>query len=232
MRQSNKGCSLAMTGLLVLVLILGGLTLIFLLGSYQQKRAAELANLPVMTSATFYEASPDTEMVITGVLEGNREFATSERYVIYRRQEWDVSYDSEDGYEGKWKTREKHFPPLNLTIARGSIQILSTDEARIWGREHTTIVERSDSTRKADGIPEGSIRHIGFKEGDTITVVGKKDSSRGGSLRPTEFYGGDRAQLIKATQSEARMSRIIGIVLVVIGIIILVVRVFKLLRGR
>jgi hypothetical protein len=221
-----------MTGLLVLVLLFGGSILIFLLGSYQQKRAAELADLPEITVDTFYEASPDIEMVITGVLEGNREFATSEGYVVYRRQEWDVSYDSEDGYEGKWKTREKHFPPLNLTISGGNIQILSTDEARIWGREHATIVERSDSTRKADGIPEGSIRHIGFKEGDTITVVGQKDASRGGSLHPSQFYGGDRAQLIKATQGEARASRIIGIVLVALGIIIMVVRVFKLLRGR
>ncbi len=232
MRQSNKGCSLIMTGLLVLVLLFGGLILIFLLGSYQQKRAAELAGLPTMTVTTFHEANPDTEMVVTGVLEGNREFASPEGYVVYRREEWDVTYDSEDGYEGHWDTLEKHFPLLNLTIPGGSIQILSTDKARTRGHQHSTIVERSNSTRKADGLPEGSIRHIGFKEGDTITVVGKKEASRGGSLRPSQFYGGNRDQLIKATQGEARTMRIIGAILIVIGIIVMIARVFKLLRGR
>ena len=91
------------------------------------------------------------------------------------------------------------------------------------------MLKYANSSREAEGIPEGSIRQIGFKDDDLVTVVGMKADMQ--SITPERLFGGDRAQLVKNIRTGATISRIVGGVFVLVGFVMMATSVFKFLRG-
>jgi hypothetical protein len=141
-----------------------------------------ILNLPELDAAAFHATAPGRNIVVTGALEDNKA-RTPDDLVAYIKERWNVEQDG-DSSEGSWETVERVLPGLILSIDGGIIRTASADSAEQGGKRHSAI-QYSDSPKGASGIPDGSIRYSGFKNGDRVTIVGEKASKE--SLIPFIF---------------------------------------------
>jgi len=190
-----------------------GAALIFYFGPQLAQEAQRIGDLTELDAASFRAIPSDQDVLITGVLEGNRK-RTSDGLVAYARECWDVEYDSEDGYEGSWETIETVLPELTVSVDGGQVRTVSVESATMGGHRHSQIVEYGDGKQKANGIPEGSIRVIGYKNEDQITIVGQKTKGR---LLPDRLHGGDRAHLLQELETGLWFTSICGVGLILIA---------------
>jgi hypothetical protein len=74
-------------------------------------------------------------------------------------------------------------------------------------------------TAVRNGAVSGSVRRIGLKNGDRVTVVGLKGWD--GRLIPQRVHGGDRSSLLKELGRDVWVAYLSGIAFILVGLIVL-----------
>ncbi len=213
-----------------------GALMAFVISPQQALEWRRINNLPLVDGSGFASAAAETELVVTGRLEGNQPL-TQDGLVAYAREQWEVDPpdNSNDDPDGSWTLLEESFPALTINAggSPATVTTLPATSVTFGGALHETIQEGT-GTERADysgrSLPEGSIRTRGYKEGDLITVVGRKATT--GDLVPSRYYGGDRTQLVEEIRSSARAMFAIGVGMMICAPILLVVFVVGSLFGR
>jgi len=206
--------ALGVSAIVALCFLAFGAALVFYFGPQLAQETQRIGDLTELDVASFRATPADQDVLITGVLEDNRK-RTSDGLVAYARERWDVEYDSEDGYEGSWKTIETVLPELTVSVDGGQVRTVSVESATMGGHRHSQIVEYGGGKQKANGIPEGSIRVIGYKNEDQITIVGQKTAK--GHLLPDRLHGGDRAHLLKELETGLWFTSICGVGMILVA---------------
>jgi hypothetical protein len=160
-----------------------------------------IESLPVVDAAAFQAIDPGQDVIITGILDGN---TSPSGLVAYARERYEVSYSEPDeysdgGYRGRWQELDQTVPGLTIRVDDKEVNTVPVSSARMGGRQHSQIIKRG-AGRRADGgdIPEGSIRVVGYRNGDVVTFVGQRDAD--GRLIPERLYGGTCAQFLESVQ--------------------------------
>ncbi|MBN1579410.1 MAG: hypothetical protein JXA89_01815 [Anaerolineae bacterium] len=225
----GRGMNLIISLLVAVSFFACGALITFFFGSQQRQEIRYLEGLLVQDAAAFGKAAAGSEMIVTGALDRNKAQHSS-GLVAYAQERWDVTYDSEDGYEGDWETVEEVWPSLLLLTPSGRVKTGAVGSAKYGGVQYAEIVRYSDSSTKAEGIPEGSIRVTGYKNGDILTVVGYKNDA--GLLVPTRFYGGTPDALLKEQKQANWFLTGFGAFFMLLSPLILIPAIKQLLTGR
>lgn len=213
---------------LALMCFFSGAVLTFFISTQQAAEWRRIQNAPQLDAATFDALTTGDTAVVTGTLVDNPTILDD--FVAYRVQEWDVEVDAEAGTaNGDWETVETNYPALTLEITGGRINTLQTNSLAVGGSLTEQITE-SDSTTSAEGLPEGSTRVRGVRNGDLVTIVGEKAST--GDLVPERVFAGDRVQLVDTIRTGARSAAVIGVVMMVLSPVILIGGGLVALLGR
>lgn len=220
MAGKNSGCTLALLGAFSFPFLALGLFLGLISAPQSGREARDIQQMPELNAATFRACADQTPVALNGVLTGNAVQANWEGFVIYLEQEWVVT-EEEDGWDGSWETRRTIVPDLKLIFADAEIIVYANPEVKLGGAWRETILHRPENQEEVDGFPAGSIRRVGFMDGDRITLVGVKHDAEG--VTPKRFYGGERADLIRTLRQSALVQRVLGGIFGLAGVIILVV---------
>ncbi len=217
----------------VCFLILGAV-MAFVISPKQAVEWRRIQNLPELTASSFAGAPTGEEVAITGTLEDNAPLNVYE-HVAYTVEEWrvDPPDDEDSTTDGSWSTIETTVPELSISISGGTISTTGVNSVTFGGSLDEVIDEAySVQTAKYDGreLGEGSLRIKGFRNGNLVTVVGKKAST--GDLIPERLFAGDRVQLVDSIHASARTTFIIGIVMMVISPLVLVGGILAAAFGR
>lgn len=221
--KSSGGCAGIIIGTIFTVLG-GGISFFLGFGSMQTEQY--LRSLPVVNAAQFGDTAVGSEVIVSGVLQGNQE--RDGGLVYYVEQEWDVEYDSDNGYEGDWVTRRQVFPTLTLLVGGTPVTVNGVDSLRRYGNFTTSVILVEGTGRRADGYAEGTIRVWGLVNGDMATFVGTR--AENGGLIPTRVNGGEVNALYESQQWETWFGFGFGGLFACIGVVVLVVSLFGALR--
>jgi hypothetical protein len=213
-----------------------GTLMAFVISPQQALEWRRIDGLPLVDGSGFASAAAETELVVTGRLEGNQPL-TEDGLVAYAREQWEVDPpdNSNDDPDGSWTVVEESFPALTLNAggSPATVTTLPATSVTFGGAMHETIQEGT-GTERADysgrSLPEGSIRTRGYQEGDLITVVGRKSTT--GELVPARYYGGDRVQLVEEIRNTARALFAVGVGMMICAPILLVAVVLGSIFGR
>lgn len=222
----------AVTGAL-LFLICGAL-LAFVISPQQALEWRRIQALPELDAASLAATASGEEVAITGILSGNEEL-TGDGLVAYKREQWKVKPpdDEDDTASGSWEVIERVVPALAVDIRGGTVSTIPDDSASLSGSTHDTL-ERGSGTQTAsyegEQLPDGSVRTQGFKNGDLVTVIGRKATT--GGIVPDRVFGGDRVQLVDSIRSGARAAFLFGIGMMICAPLVLVGGVLAGLFGR
>lgn len=226
----NRIVGLLFAGAIALCFLAFGLALIFYIGPRQAGQARDIARLPEADARALETAAPGSRLAVSGVLDGNETF-TYNGLVAYSRERWVVERDSDGEYDGSWETLETFVPGLTVQLTDGGPLRTAPSNAAIMGGQRTSqIVEYGTGYLEEDGIPAGSIREIGFRNGDFVTVIGTKDPA--GRLAVERLYGGERSQLVKEIQTGAKMATVCGGGLLCAVPVVLIIALVATLRIR
>jgi hypothetical protein len=194
-------------GFFWLVLLAIGLGLLYL-GFYEASEARHIASYPVLVGPGFQAMAPGEHAVVVGVLEGNA--VLEYELVALAREQWDLHGGGRDtGPSGSWHDLETRMPGLAVSLDDDIVHTAGRDSGvDMEGKRHEVIYQRSRTGQVADGISEGSLRVIGYKNGDLVTLVGEKDAN--GTLIPEILHGGELEQLLSARRGNARFDTLVG----------------------
>jgi len=208
-------------------------------GLFWESEARRIASYPVLVGPGFEAMAPGEHAVVVGVLEGNAVLehglvAFSREQWNVERHEWGPDAEDRDTWSGSWRSLETRMPGLAVSLDGDIVHTAGRDSGvRMEGRRHQIIYQRSQSGRLVDGISAGSLRIIGYKNGQLVTLVGEKDAN--GTLIPEVLYGGKRAQLLSARRDSGRSETLVGGGFLLIALILLAwlaVRLFRRIRAR
>lgn len=226
----DRGCGLLVMGFFALAFLAIGVWLGLFAGAQLAGEARDIAALPELDILGFRRAAVGERVVVTGALVDNAEITGAEGFLIYLEQEWDVTYDDEDGWEGDWETVRTVTPDCKVSITGGRLRLYRNLAVDIDGAPHETIVHIPDAGQEVNGIVAGTVRRIGFKDDDLITAVGAKTDGEG--LTPDRLFGGDRAGLVDYLKGEALGLRIVGGVFTLFAIGMLIASAVTIFRRR
>jgi hypothetical protein len=165
------------------------LVVLLILAPQEAREWNHLRRLDVLDAEGFHAASPDTQVLVTGVLERNRSDVSGE-LVAYTQEQWTTIYEAESGsYQSLWGTSKQVVPALTILVQGQPIDSVAVASVQQGGSQHT--VERGSDQK--EGISERPTRLIGLKNGDRVTVIGYKNAD--GNLVPTRLHGGTQDAL-------------------------------------
>ena len=179
-----------------------------------------IENLPELDAPAVRSLAPDTLVAVTGMLELNEDRADAEGLIIYLEQAWAIEESEDEGWEGAWETVYRAMPTTTLTLTGGSVTLRYTGEIAIDGTLHESRLYIPEQGRKVDDIIEGTLRHIGFKAGDQLTVVGTTTAV---GIMPNRVFGGDRQALLWHFEQRVVGLRITGAIFGLVGLILMAV---------
>ena len=193
------------------------------------REARLIESLPELDAPAVRRLAPDTLVAVTGILELNEDWADAEGLIIYLEQVWAIEDNEDEGWEGAWETVYRAMPTTTLTLTGGSVTLRYTNEIPIDGTLHESRLYLPEQGRKVEGIVEGTLRHVGFKAGDQITVVGTTTAA---GIRPNRVFGGDRQALLWHFEQRVVGLRIAGAIFGLVGLILMAVTGVLLWRQR
>ena len=171
----------------------------FVFAPQQAWLAWRIRHIPQMGAAAVEAADPGEEVLVTGVLEDNppaaHEFAT------YTLERWEVKTDSEGQSHGRWVDAEGYFPDLRLVVDGKPVLIQGNADVWLLGPVHMEMYDESGLRVADDSIhlPDGTLRYHGLRNGDRVTVLGRKAAS--GGVVPSHLFVGDRVAFEEAQRS-------------------------------
>ena len=214
----------------------------FVISPQQAVEWRRINNLPELDVNSFQAVASGEELAVTGRLEGNP-LLTEEGLVAYVSERWDVDPgeqaedDSEpDEPSGSWNEIETVAPALAIAINGGGVTTVTVTDVTTGGIMMTTPIEQGKGSGSLaadfEGVVvlDGSTRERGYRNGDLITIVGRKTST--GEILPERFYGGDRVALVEEIRQGARFLFMFGIASMICAPIILVIGILSALFGR
>ena len=83
--------------------------------------------------------------------------------------------------------------------------------------DESFIYPDNEDARVVEGVADGTMQVQGFRDGDTITIIGVTNND--GVLEPDEIYGGTREELVREGQKPLRSWRTIGVALLVVALV-------------
>lgn len=224
----NQGCGLIVMAFMSLTFLALGVGLGLFAGGAVAREARTIAALPRLDMAGFRQTPVGDLVAVTGSLVDNADLASGEGFVIYQEQEWDVDYDEDDGWEGDWRTVRTVAPQCTMGFADGRLLLYRNPDVDIDGAPHENTIHIPVGGREVEGILEGTVRRIGFRDDDQITAVGAKTDGEG--VTPDRLFGGDRVALVDHLKGEATGFRVVGGIFVVIAIGMLIASVVTFFR--
>ena len=193
------------------------------------REARLIESLPELDAPAVRSLAPDAPVAVTGILELNEDRADAEGLIIYLEQVWAIEDSEDEGWEGAWETVYRAMPTTTLTLTGGSVTLRYTSEIAIDGTLHESRLYIPEQGRKVDDIVEGTLRHIGFKAGDQLTVVGTTIAA---GIAPNRVFGGDRQALLWHFEQRVVGLRITGAIFGLVGLILMAVAGVLLWRQR
>jgi len=225
----------AMLGLVVVTICFAamGAFLAFYVSPQQALEWRRINALPEFTPALLDSAAPGADVVFTGTLTDNPALVND--LVAYQTSVWEVSPpdNSNDSPDGSWQITETVIPALQVSFQGAVITTVPANSARLGGQWRESIEEGSGSLSDSYNnreLPDGSIRTVGFANGDLVTVFGQKAST--GGVIPAHLFGGDRIQLVDSVRQGARTAFLAGISFMACSPLMLLIGGFAILRGR
>lgn len=216
-------------------MLLCGAIMAFVISPQQALEWRRIEDLPQMDASTLAAVQAGDEVVITGTLQGNAELNDA-GMVAYFREQWVVEPPDpeieDDKPEGDWKQLDSNIPALALE-AQGTVNILA-GSPKLEGNTRQ-MVNEAQGTPVGDfsgdeAHAEGSVRTVGFNNGDLVTVQGDKAST--GGVAPRRLFGGDRVQLVESIKQSARAAFTIGIGMMICAPLVAVATVLGSIFGR
>jgi hypothetical protein len=208
--------------------------LIFLLGTYmsfvvfpsQLAEMRQVSLVPLVNKQQLSLMTAGQDVMVSGRLQDNPAI-NDNGFVAYTHERWDVRYNNGD-YEGRWWGVKAEWPSLLVAIEGGLAQTVAGEPSNHSGTAHERIEPRGgNKAARYDGkmLPHGSLRILGVKNGDEVTLVGT--TSNDATIKPSHFYMGDRQALLDSLAFNSQAIRIIGFVLMGLAIIIGLIVLFK-----
>ena len=155
--------------------------------------AWRISHLPTMDAAAVAAVAPGDDVLVTGRLADNP--TTQYDFVYYTLERWEVrtSPDSAGKPYGRWEDAEGYSPDLFLVVAGGHVLIQGNPDVTLLGDVHLETYEAGSGRRlpiDAIHIPDGTLRYHGLRNGDRVTVLGRKAAS--GGIVPSYLFVSDR----------------------------------------
>ena len=218
-----------------LLLSCGALMILFY-SPRQALLARRIDRMPDLDAPAIQAAPPGTELLVTGRLDDNPILDPGD-FVAYTVQAWAVTPpapDDDDGEpKGSWKTAENVGPRPHPARRRPDGAILRAENTPLSGALHEQLIYSEQplaAEYEGQRLPHGTLRMQGLRDGDRVTVLGKKAST--GGVIPDELYAGDRVAFADSKRSAARGFLIGGLCLSGLGPAVLVAGVLTALFGR
>jgi hypothetical protein len=198
----------------------------------------QIRDQPELDAAGIAAASSHTLLTVTGFLDGN-EPVSPDGYVAYVQDELWVypcnPLEDEDCLlstgrgTGLWGEGTQVVPGLTLTVSGGTVSTLPVSRVTFGG----SLTERVEAgsflntafTANYNGqiLPDGSLRTRGLRDGDLVTVVGRKVIT--GGVVPSHLIGGDHDQLAAHFRAVTRYQaflRVSGVIMMIISPVVVV----------
>jgi hypothetical protein len=179
---------------------------------------------PVAETADLAGAEPGTDAVLGGRLgvASNVFFpvdpaAAAYRLVLYKRQRWECKEDTDGDYKGSWRL-SAYIAPDFVTLNGREIAIRLDRPMSMSGDLFTSPTVEEGWGWRCDGRREGSIRFVGYYDGDSICVFGRTGPA--GVLVVEHLHGGDCESFIAHLEGRARSARKAGSILLGIALLI------------
>ncbi len=216
MQGSKQGCTIVAMALVGLGLALIGIFAGVVEGSKKQDEAHFIEQLPELDAPGVRESISGTRVAATGVLGDPYKAARDGGFLIFQDQRWKVEYDEEDGWEGSWEPIRTVIPNCRIVMQGGTIEVylVRSVELNNPGFEDRVYVPEGN-VEEAAGISEGTVRRVGFRVGNSVTIVGTKTKE---GIQPERIAGGDRADLIDYLNNEAAGLRLAGTIFGLVGL--------------
>jgi hypothetical protein len=201
-------------------LVAAGLAMIYLLTPRTVADVQTIEQAYVTDGAAYEALAPGQDVVVTGTPEGNAAVGPDNMvaYFVDRLEAKRMS----DETDWIWVREAEEIPPITMRVGWGTVTLVSMAEgyARVGGDLYETVEQGGGSRRftyvyKGQSLREGARRTTGLRNGDLVTVVGKKTAT--GEIEGRWYFGGDQTALHKSAAKSALIVRIIGHVLVIIG---------------
>ncbi|MBN1122243.1 MAG: hypothetical protein JXJ17_14290 [Anaerolineae bacterium] len=202
--KKRKSGFLSGQGFAVFIFLLGAMVT-FVIAPTSAAKSTMIQESQEIDALLFDYIEPGTQVVISGVLEGNP--AVEGDFVTIAPLIWTVNQEFANG---AWLEGGKFVPELNVIAGSGTIPTAQGVNPAFSGRLH----EVKDSL---EGQPVNGDRWVrGFYNGDTVTIIG--ETTADGKLRPNEIYGGNREQMVDELSRPSRVWRWIGFGIMASGV--------------
>jgi hypothetical protein len=200
-------------------LVAAGLAMIYLLTPRTVGDVQTIERAYVTDGAAYETLAPGQDVVVTGTPEGNAAVGPDNTvaYFVDRLKAKRMGDDT----DWSWVREAEEIPPITLRVGWGTVTLVGAEEyARVGGDLYETVEQGGGSRRftyvyKGQRLREGAIRTTGLRNGDLVTVVGKKTAA--GEIGVWWYFGGDQTALHESAAKSAQIVRIVGYVLVIIG---------------
>jgi hypothetical protein len=218
-----------------------GALMTFVFAPAQALQAARISGLPRVENAAAVQAvAAGDELLVTGVLTGNPVVFEDAGLVAYSEDEWQVTVPSSSNDDpgssrephGSWKSVKTDVPALTLEMNGQPVALQAAGGVTLSGPLHEQLVPGNGISAKYNGqsLPDGSRRYQGLRNGDQVTVLGKKAAGEG--IAPDQLFAGDRAAFEENQRQAAAGLLIFGIVMMVMAPVVLVGGVLGAIFGR
>jgi hypothetical protein len=181
----------------------------------------------VAETADLEGAAPGTDVVLGGRLGIARgallpvdRVAARYRLVLYKRQRWECEEDKEGGYSGAWRL-SAYIAPDVITLDGREIAIRLDRPTNMSGDLFSLPMAEEGWGRRCDGRREGSIRFVGYRDGDRVCVFGQTRSDA--VLLVERLHGGDCESFLAYLEGRARGARKVGSILLGISLLLEIV---------
>ncbi len=232
MRDPKSGCSLMGLGFLGLAFMLIGLYAALIQSWHTDQEIAAIQRLPELNVVMFHSIPAGSFVAITGILSDPAHQTKDGELFIYLEEEWKVNQDEDKGWQGYWETVQISVPESVIILTDGEILILGRQREELQVSIEAPLHEVRRLTpqegEQVDGVVPGSIRDIGFRVGDQLTITGKKSAA---GVIPDRIFGGSRAELIVFLEQRILGLRILGIIFGIVGLGLLVTA-LKIYRAK
>ncbi len=191
-------------GFSIFIFLLGAMVT-FMIAPTSAAKARMIQESPEIDATLFEYIEPGTQLVISGMLEGNQPVEGD--FVAIGPMVWTINEQIPDGV---WLEAGKYVPELNVISGSGTIGTAKGINPAFSGRLH----EVKDAVEGEQVSGDRWVR--GFYNGDTVTIIGEMTAD--GKLQPVEIYGGGREQMIDELTRPSRVWRWIGLGIMAAGV--------------
>ncbi|GAB4469856.1 MAG: hypothetical protein Kow00124_05440 [Anaerolineae bacterium] len=199
-----------------------GAVVMFFVAPLTAQTANLIDEMPRPDAAELETLPPGTQVVISGVLEGNTTFdgdmVAFRRMVLMPaaspRQE---EVEEAGGQPMAWIDGGVFLPPLTVAVADGLITLVPGEDILMSGTLIEAVLQPDGTPAEGETLPLGTRHYQGLRNGDAITAVGVRTTA--GQVAVTRIYGGTLQQMMAEYRRPQRTWQVIGAALMVIGVI-------------